>query len=114
MTYITRRALRQRINRCLAWNNQRLHHSDGWFHIVEIDDSIGDYSTGRTIPPDDGSLVVFARELGIHNVRVIPRRTCESCEVFPATTYEPEWYMSLCKECSRKLHEDEAAEAAEA
>jgi hypothetical protein len=114
MTYITRHALWHRINRRLASNNQRLHYSDGWYHIVEIDDRGGEYATGRTIPPDDCALVVFAQELGIHNVRVIPRRTCENCEVLPATTFKPEWRLSLCKECSRELQAAEAAEAAEA
>jgi hypothetical protein len=46
----------------------------------------------------------FARELGIRAVRVVPQRTCENCEVESATTYEPKWNLSMCRECSLELH----------
>jgi hypothetical protein len=99
MTYITRYALRQRIDRRLAANGQQLSYHNGEFYLLK-----NHFRTGRTIRNDDRALEEFARELGIHGVAVVPCRTCENCGVLPATTYEPDWDLSLCGECSRELH----------
>jgi hypothetical protein len=128
MTYITHRALIRRINLELANHRQKLryHNRSGrrhdpefvpYFDVARVftylhGEAVLARAEGPQIRDDDRALVRFARELGIRGVAVIPHRTCEKCEVLPATIYEPDWRLSLCRECSRELHAVDVAEQA--
>jgi len=126
MTYISRSALLQRINHQLAKNGQKLrHHSHStlrhdpgfvpYFDVARIGgydggEAILYAAEGERIRDDNQAMVRLARELGIRGVRVVPGSICENCQTLRATTYEPEWDLSLCKGCFRELWEEERQE----
>jgi hypothetical protein len=120
--YITRRTMLRYINRELAKHQPseklRYHNRSDrrydpefvpYFDVARVGgyihgEAILARAEGRCVGADHRALERFARELGIHGVTIIPHQTCENCQVYRATTYEPDWSLSLCGECSGELH----------